>query len=140
MAGLTQERFEELAEAWGGDIARWPAEAREAAARLMAAEPRFTGHVLARAEALDGALDAWRPAPARPWLVEAILAAAPQALKPRWISWLSPAALAGGLAAAAVAGVVAGVELSQQTEHAREMAVTNSLAAFAQTDDAEAGA
>jgi len=138
--GMTHERFEALAEAWGGDVARWPADAREAAALLMAAEPEFTRAALARAEALDAALDAWRPAPASPSLVERIVAAAPALRRPRWLGWLSPAALGAGLAAATVAGVIVGVQLSEHTPDARQVAVTNTLSAVSSSLEVEEGA
>jgi len=137
---MTRERFESLAEAYGGDVSRWPAETREAAALLMAAEPDFTGAALGRAEVLDAALDAWRPAHAGAALLERIVAAAPQARSRRWIDWLSPAALGAGLAAACVAGVVVGVEFSQQSSAAREVAVSNTLTAISSSLDLEEGA
>ena len=142
--GMTHERFEALAEAFGGDVARWPADAREAAALLMAAEPEFTQAVLAQAERLDTALDAWRPAPASPALVERIVAGAPKARAPRWIGWLSPAAqgafLGAGLAAACAAGVMVGVVVSEHSSTSREMAVTNTLSAVSSSLDLEEGA
>lgn len=142
--GMTHDRFEALAEAYGGDVSRWPAPAREAAALLMAAEPGFTQAALARAETLDAALDAWRPTPASAGLTERILAAAPapKMRRPGWLAWLSPAAqgafLGAGLAAACAAGVIVGVELSRHTSEAREVAVTNTLSAS--TLDLEEGA
>jgi len=140
MASLTHGRFEALAEAYGGEVARWPAEAREGAALLMAEEPAFTGAVLAHAGALDAALDAWRPAPASAVLLDRILAGAPKLKRPGWLAWISPAALAGGLAAACAAGVVVGVEVNQRAVEAREVAVTNTLAAVSSTFELEAGA
>jgi hypothetical protein len=138
--GMTRERFESLAEAYGGDVSRWPVEAREVAALLMAAEPEFTRAALARAGALDAALDAWRPAHAGAGVMEAILAAAPRPRERRWIGWLSPAALGAGLAAACVAGVMVGVELSQDASAAREVAVSNTLTAISSSLDLEEGA
>lgn len=135
---MTRDRFEELAEAYGGDVSRWPVEAREAAALLMAAEPGFTGEVLARADRLDAALDSWRPAPASAALVERIVAAAPRA-RPRWPTWLSPTALGAGLAAACAAGVIAGVQISERT-NASEVAVSNTLAVVSTSFEPEAGA
>ncbi|HEV2531063.1 hypothetical protein [Phenylobacterium sp.] len=137
---MTRERFESLAEAYGGDVSRWPAPAREAAALMMASEPGFTQAALARAGALDAALDAWRPAHAGQALLARILAAAPRARRRGWIGWLSPAALGAGLAAACVAGVMVGVELSQHTSAAREVAVTNTLTAVSSSLDLEEGA
>jgi hypothetical protein len=137
---MTHERFEALAEAYGGEVPRWPAEARDAAALLMAAEPGFTQGVLARAGALDAALDAWRPAPASASLIDRIIAAAPSLRRPRWLGWLSPAALGAGLAAAGVAGVLVGVELSERTPEARTVAVTNTLTAVSSSLELEEGA
>ena len=111
---MTRERFESLAEAYGGEPARWPADEREAAALMMAAEPAFARAVLGRAGGLDTALDAWRPQAPSTTLLERILASAPAARRPRF-AWLSPAALAAGLAAACAAGVAFGVALSEGT-------------------------
>lgn len=140
MAELTRERFESLAEAYGGDVSRWPEELREAAALAMAATPAWTGEVLARAGRLDAALDAWRAAPASHGTVARILAAAPGMRRPRWLAWLSPAALGAGLAAACAAGVIVGVELQQHSSEATEVAVTNTLTAVSSPFDLEEGA
>lgn len=137
---MTRERFEELAEAFGADVARWPADSRDGAALLMSGQPEFTQAVLARAERLDAALDAWRPAPASVGLVERIVSAAPKARAPRWIGWLSPAALGAGLAAACAAGVLAGVTVSEHAGLAREVTVTNTLTAVSSSLDVEEGA
>lgn len=53
--GMTLERFQALAQAWGGDIARWP-EAERAAAALLAARAPQAAAALAEAAALDAAL------------------------------------------------------------------------------------
>jgi hypothetical protein len=137
---MTHERFEALAEAYGGDVARWPAEVRDGAALLMAGEPDVTRAALARAGALDAALDAWRPAPASASLIDRIVAAAPRLRRPRWLAWLSPAALGAGLAAACAAGVVVGVQMSDQTHEATTVAVTNTLTAVSSSLDVEEGA
>ncbi|THD79834.1 MAG: hypothetical protein E7812_08095 [Phenylobacterium sp.] len=133
MAVLTHERFEGFAEAFGGDVSRWPADARDAAALLMAAEPGFTQGVLARAETLDAALDAWRPTPASAGVTARILSAAPR-LRRGWRLWLSPAVLGAGLAAACAAGVIVGVQLQERTSEASEVAVTNTLSAVSSLD------
>lgn len=109
---MTRARFEAMAQAYGGEAARWPAGERDSAALLMAAEPDFARDVLARAAALDAALDAFRPPPVPPTLRDQVLAAAPKA--PRW-AWLSPAAVAAGLAAACAAGVIVGVVISDRS-------------------------
>ncbi|HEX3700893.1 MAG TPA: hypothetical protein VHV27_09500 [Phenylobacterium sp.] len=134
MAGMTHERFEALAEAFGGDVSRWTAPERDAAALLMAAEPAFTRRVLARAGSLDAALDAWRPTPASAELAERIVAGAPRERRRDWRQWLSPAALGAGLAAACAAGVIVGVQVSMHTPEATEVAVTNTLSAISGYD------
>ncbi|MDE2488629.1 MAG: hypothetical protein KGO51_14640 [Alphaproteobacteria bacterium] len=128
MASMTQERFEAYAEAFGGDVSRWPAEAREAAALLMAEQPAMTNGALARAGRLDAALDAWRTAPAGATLIGRILDTAPRSRR-GWRLWLSPAVLGAGLAAACAAGVIVGVQLSDRASDASEVAVANTLSA-----------
>ncbi|HEY0646684.1 MAG TPA: hypothetical protein VGD44_02235, partial [Phenylobacterium sp.] len=84
---MTPERFEALAEAYGGDVARWPDAEREAAAAWMAAEPARVGTILARADDLDAALLAYAPPRAAPGLAERIVAGAPPP-RARWTGWL----------------------------------------------------
>ena len=60
---MTRDRFQALAETYGGAVVRWPAAERDAALALAAAEPDFARAVLARAESLDAILDAWRHHP-----------------------------------------------------------------------------
>jgi len=54
--GMTFADFERLLEVYGGDRTRWSAEARAAAAQLVAREPRAQ-QLLAEAEALDRVLE-----------------------------------------------------------------------------------
>ena len=71
---MKQDRFEELLEAKGADLATWPEGERRAAERLLAdsAEAR---DALARARALDDLLgEAFAPEPAGQALRDAILA------------------------------------------------------------------
>ncbi|MBS0492084.1 hypothetical protein [Phenylobacterium sp.] len=108
---MTHERFEILAHAYGGDIARWPAAERDAAALLMAAEPEFARIVLGDAGELDAALDLWAPLAVTATLREAVVASAPLR---RWglNAWFLRAGVGAGLAAACAAGLVVGVMLS----------------------------
>jgi len=108
---MTPERFEDLAEAWGGDIARWPDAERVAAALVMAARPDWAQAVLARAGDLDAVLDMFAPPAGAPALTAQIVASAPSPRARRWISWLLPAGMGAGLAAACAAGVLAGAHL-----------------------------
>ncbi|WP_296600105.1 hypothetical protein [Phenylobacterium sp.] len=107
---MTPERFETLAEAYGGDVTRWPAAAREAAAALMAEKPAWAGEVLARADDLDVLLDAFVPPQASADLAGRILVGAPRS-RPRWAGWLIPGGMGAGLAAACAAGVLVGAQL-----------------------------
>lgn len=75
---MSAERLAALAEAYGGDPARWPADAREAARRLAAADAD-AGRMLAEAARLDALLDAAPDPPlASAALAGRVLAAAPK--------------------------------------------------------------
>lgn len=112
---MDRTRFEELAEAHGGAVARWPAEVRAAALAFVDREPEAARLALLRAEALDAALDMWRPMPVSHALRERTLAAAPGALRrTEVLSWLLGAGAGAGLAAACAAGLVLGVLVSGQ--------------------------
>jgi hypothetical protein len=144
---MNRDRFEEVAEIYGADVARWPAQAREDAAVLMAAEPEFAQAALERARHLDAALDAWRPALPSGALADRIAATAPGPRAP-WARWVLPtawaASLAAGLAAACAAGALLGVELSGHVASRIEARQAQTAAVNAQseaaTGDAEEGA
>jgi len=119
-APLDPPRFRELADAYGGVVARWPAQHREAAARF--GETAEGAAVLARASALDTRLDTWRVPSASSELAVRISASAPSAISGlgmqlRW--WWSglglAAALAGAVAGTAAVAVAAPVEVSSST-------------------------
>lgn len=115
---MTLERFQTLAEAYGGSIARWPVDEQDAAWAVLAATPDEATRVLAEARTLDGYLDAvGLPSPSAN-LRRAILAAAPRARSPRppVLRWLAGASVGIGLAAATAAGLVVGVSLSGAAE------------------------
>lgn len=108
---MTIERLKALAEAYGADLRRWPASERPFAESLVATDPAARA-ALDEAAALDVLLDASpRPTPSAA-LAARILAAAPKAREARAhlgrIFWF----LGAGWAAAACAGVVAGVGLT----------------------------
>jgi len=117
---MKAERLHELADAYGADVRRWPASDRVFAESLIAADPSLKA-VLDEAAALDALLDAApKPVPSAA-LTACILAAAPRAKsrlgKAIWY-------LGAGWAAAACAGVVAGVGLTTHlTADARADAV-----------------
>src|SRR5690606_1457714 len=56
MTTMTRERFENLADAYGGDLRRWPEAEREAGRALAAADPRAAA-LLLEADAVDALLD-----------------------------------------------------------------------------------
>ncbi|MBO9545666.1 hypothetical protein [Caulobacter sp.] len=109
------ERFEDLAEIYGGEIARWPEGQREAARALLAANPERLSPVLASAAQLDRLLDLAPAQSVDAALLGRLIAAAPQATGAarRWIAGLGAAL---GLSAAAFAGVLVGVSLAGQAQ------------------------
>ena len=108
---MNRERFEALAQAYGGDLERWPADAAATARVLLDAEPALAA-VLDEARGIDLLLGA-SPTPAFSGVLrERVIAAAPR-LHSAWKSttrWLSGA----GLAAACAAGVLLGVNMSER--------------------------
>ncbi len=103
---MSPERFDALIAAYGAEPSRWPAAERGAAMAYQHQHP----DALSGEQALDEALDAWRPAPASVALRERILAAAPKPARPRW-SWRQVWLPGAGLAAACAAGAVVGATL-----------------------------
>ena len=112
---MTKREFQALAEAYGGDIARWPADLREDAALLAAAHPEFAQGLLALEAHLDDALDALPRLVASRELFERIVAAAPTGARPRWLTWLVSAGVGAALAGSAAAGLVMGVQISRDS-------------------------
>jgi hypothetical protein len=118
---MSLERFEDLADIHGGDIARWPEGEREAARALLAAEAGRLAPVLAAAAHLDRLLDlapAQSPSAA---LMGRLISAAPGPAGGgrRWIAGLSAAL---GLSAAAFAGVLVGVTVGRPAQMAAPVA------------------
>ncbi len=115
-------RFGVLAEAYGGDIARWP-EAERRPARDVLAESRQARQILAAAQHLDAVL-ARLPAPplASAHLRRSVAALQPLPERPRRVGYRRPwpwlALLARGLSwtAAAAAGILAGIALAPVPE------------------------
>lgn len=102
-ASLSLQRFEELADAYGGVIARWPDQYRDAAA--LTAQEAAAIAILARALALDATLDAWPLQGPSARLRDAVSARVPGRPAVRRISlWWSGIGLA-----AALAGATAGI-------------------------------
>lgn len=110
--GMSVGRFEDLAEIYGGEIARWPEAEREAARALLAVNRERLQPALAAAAQLDRLLDmapAQHPDAA---LMGRLIAAAPRPAGAgrRWIAGLGAAL---GLSAAAFAGIAVGVAVGR---------------------------
>ena len=106
---MNAERFQTLAGAYGGDLLRWPS-SEQAAARAFMADDRRCAEWLAEAAVLDSFLAAAPEGHQNDLLRERIIRSAPKAqpVAPRRSAWMSWA----GLAAACMAGVVAGAHLT----------------------------
>lgn len=140
---MTYERFETLADAYGGDLRRWPEAEREAARALRDADPR-AAVLLREADGLDALLDAVPRPAASHALREAVIASAAGAglgagSKARRrgaigpLAWLSGA----GWAAAACAGVVFGVNLTSHLTADVQADAVLYQASLAGADDTE---
>lgn len=68
-----------LADCYGGDVSRWPADRRAAARAFMTAQPDVAAAVLSEAAALDQVLDLAPTQPASAALIGRVLASAPVA-------------------------------------------------------------
>ncbi len=114
MSEMTTERVRSLIDAYGADPERWPAGERDAARRLVHADPVLAAE-LAEAASFDALLDAL-PAPAPRPALRVSLNAIPDRVRLRWSDRLAtlwpfgaPWGPAAGLVAAALFGIVIGV-------------------------------
>ena len=111
---MTSERFNALVSAYGADARRWPESERAAAQAFIAAAPDLARAALADADAIDALLHASSAPQVSSALRDKVIASAAEAgLKARrhgrlWLDRLG-LALGAGWAAAACAGVAAGV-------------------------------
>lgn len=121
---MNEERFTDLAGAYGGDVSRWPMQTWDAAAAFMASAPGLSGRILAEAAELDVALDAWGSIPADAALIDRILASAPAPRARRsWREWLAPVGLGAGLATACAVGLIFGVQITKTAIEQREAVI-----------------
>lgn len=106
-------RFGELAEAFGGDIRRWPEDVREAARAFADAHPVEAERALFDARQTDAALFASPNPVVSMALRDRVLASATMKARSAWPSLRKLLWIGGiGWAAAACAGVMVGTTLS----------------------------
>lgn len=114
---MTSERFLALIAAYGADARRWPEKERDEARAFAAANPAAVSVALTEADAVDALLHLSRPAQPSMALRDRVIASAAGAgLRARregrrWLDRLV-IILGAGWAAAACAGVAAGVMLT----------------------------
>lgn len=106
---MNEERFRALADAFGGDVLRWPVAERGQAAVFRRASPDLSEEALGGAVALDAWLDLWRVESPSADLRQRILETAHHPRRFARMAWWLPSA---GLAAAGVAGMICGAVLS----------------------------
>ncbi|CAN5338980.1 hypothetical protein BH11PSE2_BH11PSE2_06480 [soil metagenome] len=110
---MNRQRFEALAEAFGGDIDRWPTADQAAARAFWSAEPQAADAALRAALDLDAILAAAPEPEFSVLLRERLMVAAPGRHRSVWRSartWVSGA----GLAAACAAGILVGANFSDR--------------------------
>jgi len=136
---MTEGRIAELAEAWGGDVRRWPEGEREAARAWIEAHPDAADRALFEARQTDAALDAAPRLAVSAALRDRVIASAVGAglrVRAAWpglrrLLWLGGA----GWAAAACAGVVFGAALSGHLALERQVEAVLDLASMTGLDD-----
>jgi len=139
---MTAERFLALVAAWGADSRRWPADERVAAEAFMAARPEIARPALDEADAVDALLHASRaPAPSAALRDRVLASAADAGLRARrdgrrWLDRVG-LALGAGWAAAACAGVVAGIVVTGHFTAAAEADAVLYQASLLAFDDTE---
>ena len=100
-------RFRALAEAYGGDLSRWPEGDREAASAWLAANPREAAAMLDGARALDDLLGTWRTTEPAESLRSRVLAPAPALVRSaRRRAFVLTLGGGAGLAAACLVGIL----------------------------------
>jgi hypothetical protein len=109
---MNEDRFLNLAAAYGADMTRWPAGEQAVAAAFVAANPQVVEACLAAERLLDAALQSYDAQGASAALRTRIIASAPRERTAGAVRrWIAAACLGLGLAASAAAGVAAGYTL-----------------------------
>lgn len=136
---MNAERMRDLAEAWGGDLRRWPTAEREAAKAFARTQPEAAERALFHARQLDAALDAAPRVVVSAELRDRVIASAQAAgLKGRatWpglrrLLWIGGASWA----AAACAGVMFGLTLTNDLERQAQLDMVLDQASAGGLDD-----
>ncbi len=136
---MNADRMRDLAEAWGGDLRRWPDTEREAAEHFARTQPGEAERALFAARQLDAALGAAPRAVVSAELRHRVIASAAAAgLRARavWpglrrLLWIGGA----GWAAAACAGIVFGQVLTSDFERQVQLDVVLEQASVGGLDD-----
>ena len=136
---MNVDRMRDLAEAWGGDLRRWPETDRRAAEDFARTHPDDAERALFAARQLDGALDALpRPVVSAELRDRVIASATAAGLRARLV-WpgLRKLLWVGGAswAAAACAGIVFGLSLSSDFERQVQLDAVLDQAAVSGLDD-----
>jgi len=107
---MTPERFEQLAEAYGSDLRRWPKAEQAKAEQLRQERPVWARECLDGAADLDDLLSLYRVEAPSMALREQIMAMAPRPHRSLWSRLVADWRGWGmGLAAAGVAGLMVGI-------------------------------
>jgi hypothetical protein len=109
---MNEDRFRKLADAYGGDVRRWPLAVRGEASAFASSYPAHTDKLLRSARRLDEALDTFSVEPSAALRQTAIDLAPRGRSAARTWRWITTIGLGLGLAASAAAGVAAGVTLA----------------------------
>jgi len=109
---MNEDRFLNLAAAYGADMNRWPAGERALAAAFVAAHPQIVEACLVAERLLDDTLLRYDAGVASAALRTRIIISAPRERTAGAVRrWIAAACLGLGLAASAAAGVAAGYTL-----------------------------
>ena len=95
---MNPDRFAELADAYGGDVSRWPGDEQARARAFMTTDPDQAQALLDEAAALDALLDLDEIAPPSPALFETVAASGIRRAfaPPRWAGIAAAIALMCG--------------------------------------------
>jgi hypothetical protein len=136
---MNAERMRDLAEAWGGDLRRWPAADREAAQAFARAQPEAAERALFEARQLDAALDAAPRVVVSAELRDRVIASAQAAALRTRAAWPDLRRLlwigGAGWAAAACAGVMFGLTLISDLERQAQLDLVLDQASVGGLDD-----